>query len=201
MPIPNAARKAIYMRFLERIKDKYLSCLDLLDPPDLDLDSRARLLMASAKIERDGSITDLAFFDANPNLAVILTADPDPKERFYYARRLPPGALVGNEPKMFWTCPVQDEVTFLDSTRITSDNEKFDEPTDGRWVRLAVRIPGARRTHSAGRAIAGSVLTAPCSCKCFTEVGERMRGSGLYSPGNRRCIRCRDFRRPGWCST
>ena len=130
--IPNEARKAIYLRFLKDIEDGgelSLSCLVLHGPSGVF----SGVDLEAAEMDLDVDISDTAPFDDNPNLAVILTTtDPDPDEKYYFARR--------GYPKM-WTS-VTDEVTVLNralepppgarlhgspslSRRITFDNEKI----------------------------------------------------------------------------
>ena len=67
-----------------------------------------------------------------------------------------------------------DQFTTLDRTRITFDNEKFNEPDDGEWVRIAVRHEVriqdtlGKETNRRFRS-SGSVFA-----QVFTEAGSRM---------------------------
>ena len=128
------------------------------------------------------SATPAPTFDDNRNLAVILTVTgTDPEERYYFARR-------GN-PKD-WK-DVTDEVTVLNRAlkpppgarlrgslsqgrRITFDNEKFNEPTDGRWVRLAVRHTDRLQDTLGGEGDRRFRSSGSVFVQVFTEVGDRM---------------------------
>ena len=195
MASPNEARKAIYMRFIDGIKDGgelSLSCLALRTPPDeFTGGDRADAIDA---IDDVNGISDLAPFDADRNLAVILTAtDPEPDEKYYFALRPkpppPPPTTPPDPAPLVWT-NVTDEVTVLSralepppgamlhgspslSRRITFDNEKFDEPIDGRWVRLAVRHTGRSQESLGGEGNRRFRSYGSVFVQVFTEAGER----------------------------
>ena len=99
--IPNEARKAIYMRFLDNIEDVDLHC-------------------------------------------------GDPTAEGYVS-------------------------TILDrKKRITFDNEKFVEPTDGRWVRLAVRHTGRSQETLGGKGDRRFRSFGLVFAQVFTEAGQHM---------------------------
>ena len=69
---------------------------------------------------------------------------------------------------------IPNVITVLDRDRITFDNEKFDEPTNGEWVRLVVRHTG--RSQETLGAIGNRRFRSfgLVFVQVFTEVGARM---------------------------
>ena len=175
MAIPNEVRKAIYICFLERIDGEYIICpLALRTPSDIF----TGLTRAAAEAARDdpmGGISDTTPFDDNPNLAVILTfTDPDPGGTHFDARRLGVWTDVTDEVKVVTVLDRADPDRAHIVARITFDNEKFDEPPDGEWVRLAVRHTGRSQETLGAKGNRKFRSFGSVFVQVFTEAGERM---------------------------
>ena len=59
---------------------------------------------------------------------------------------------------------------------------------NGEWVRLAVRHTGRSQETIGGKGNRRFRSFGLVFVQVFTEVGERMKAGGLYSPGNRRHV-------------